>query len=147
MLMSDIQASIVIEKLFNVPLTKVWIALTEVDQMRVWFFDNIPTFEPVIGFQTQFSVSSENRTFTHRWKLIEVIENQKITYHWSYKEYLGEATVSFELFQQDDQTLVRLTNIGLETFPQNIPEFSRESCKAGWKHFIEDRLHNFLTTT
>ena len=56
----------------------------------------------------------------------------------------GEGFVSFELFEKGEQSLLRLTNEGLETFPRDIPEFSRESCKAGWEYFIQQNLKAYL---
>lgn len=135
---------IIVEQLFNASFTEVWKAITEVDQMRQWFFENIPSFEPVVGFETQFSVSTGERSFLHQWKLTEVEQNKKIVYNWSYEEYEGEASVVFELFKNNNRTLLKLTNIGLETFPQNIPEFSRESYQQGWEYFIQNRLKEYL---
>jgi len=31
-----------------------------------------------------------------------------------------------------------------QSFPQDIPEFTRESGKAGWEYFIQQRLPSFL---
>lgn len=111
--------------------------------MVQWFFDNIPGFKPEVGFSTEFAVQSEERTFTHIWKIIEVIPNKKITYTWQYKEYAGESVSIFEIFEQDDNILLRVTCEGLESFPQEIPEFSRESCQGGWDYFT-NRLHLYL---
>lgn len=34
--------------------------------------------------------------------------------------------------------------IVLESFPQNTPEFKRESCVGRWGYFIKHRLKNYL---
>jgi uncharacterized protein YndB with AHSA1/START domain len=112
--------------------------------MKKWFFNNIPSFEPVVGFQTNFAVQSKDRNFQHIWKIIEVIPYKKIKYHWSYKEYEGEGLVTFELFEKEKQILLRLTNEGLETFPQDIQEFTKASCQAGWEFFIQKNLKEHL---
>lgn len=112
--------------------------------MKQWFFDNIPSFDPVIGFETKFTVKSGDRSFGHLWKLVEVEPFKKIKYHWSYEEYEGAGWVTFELLEQDVQTLLRVTNEGLETFPQDIPEFAGESCQAGWEFFIQGNLKAYL---
>lgn len=135
---------IIVEQIFNSPIQVVWNALTQVEQMKQWFFPNIPSFKPEVGFQTKFDVESGNRKFTHLWKIVEVIPGRKITYHWSYKEYSGEGFVNFELFEKDAQTLLQLSNIGLESFPKDIPEFRRESCQSGWEYFIQGNLKDFL---
>ena len=34
----------------------VWQAITDKDQMRQWFFEEMTDFDPVPGFETQFTV-------------------------------------------------------------------------------------------
>lgn len=135
---------IVVEETFDSPATKVWDAITKLEEMRQWFFRNIPAFEPIVGFETEFSIESGNRNFHHVWKLLEVEPGKKITYHWSYTGITGEGIVTFELSEADEQTTLRVTNEGLESFPQDIPEFSRESCTAGWEYFIRENLKTYL---
>ncbi len=48
--MSEENTPIIVEQVFNVPASKVWKAITNVVEMRHWFFDNIPDFKPEIGF-------------------------------------------------------------------------------------------------
>ncbi len=36
---SDLAQAVVIERTYNAPVEKVWKALTDVDQMRQWYFD------------------------------------------------------------------------------------------------------------
>lgn len=135
---------IIVEQIFNLPVRIVWDSITKVEQMKLWFFNNIPSFEPAVGFQTRFSVQSGNRTFTHIWRIIEVSKYKTIKYHWSYEEYEGEGFVTFDLIDHGASTILRLINEGLESFPKNIPEFTRESCETGWQFFIKNSLKDFL---
>jgi uncharacterized protein YndB with AHSA1/START domain len=125
-------------------MEKVWDAITDIELMKQWFFTNIPAFEPTVGFETQFVVESGDRTFTHLWRIDHVTNQKVIIYNWKYKEYEGDGRVTFELFKTDRGVLLRVTNEGLESFPQNIPEFSRENCEAGWKYFINESLRELL---
>ena len=75
----------------------LWNALTTHAEMVQWYFGNIPDFKPEVGFTTQFPVSSEERIFTHLWKVTEVVPLQKITYNWSYLEYPGNADLSLSI--------------------------------------------------
>lgn len=136
--------SIIIEQSYNSSIKNVWDAITKVDQMRQWFFENIESFKPEIGFETQFNVQAVSRDFLHIWKIIEVMPKKRIVYDWRYEGVSGEGIVIFELFEQGNQTKLRLTNRGLESFPKDIPEFTRESCIEGWNYFIKDRLKEFL---
>jgi len=142
--MGDTNEPIIVEQTFNTSIDNVWNAITKVGQMRVWFFENIVSFEPVVGFVTQFSVQTQDRNFLHLWKLTEVVPMKKITYNWKYGGYPGESFVMFELLEQNNQTKLRLTYKGIESFPEDIPEFSRESCTEGWNYFIRKSLKEFL---
>ena len=135
---------VVVEQLFNATKKDVWRAITDIGEMKLWYFDNIPDFEPSKGFSTKFIVRSDNRTFTHLWTITEVIPNEKISYSWQYEEYEGESTAHFELTSQANQTKLTVSCVGLETFPSDIPEFSHKSCKAGWTYFINNRLKEYL---
>lgn len=136
---------VIVEHTFDVSVQKLWQAITEHSQMIQWFFEDIPEFEAVAGFKTSFPVQSGDRTFTHEWEILEAIPGKRIKYKWCYKEHEGTGTVTFELFEKAEQSILKLTNEGLETFPQDIPEFKEESCRAGWEYFIKGRLHNFLS--
>ena len=53
--------------------------------------------------------------------------------------------VTFELFEELNGTLLRLPNLGLDSFPDDLPEFTRESCLGGWTYFIKEKLLSFLS--
>lgn len=134
---------IVVELDINKEVGAVWNAITEHYQMVKWFFENIPAFEAKVGFETEFLIENEERKFTHVWKIEEIIPQQKIVYKWSYREYPGEGLVVFELIKKDSTTRLKLTNLGLNTFPKDVPEFSEENCYGGWKYFT-NRLKEYL---
>lgn len=133
-----------VESLLDAPVTVVWDAITEVERMRMWYFENIPAFKPVVGFSTSFTIESGDRNFTHFWEVTKVDPTREIQYNWSYKEYPGMGSVSFRLSPQGDKTLLTLLNKGLETFPREIPEFSKESCVAGWEFLLKKNLPDYL---
>jgi len=138
---------IVVEQTFDARVEDVWKAITEIDLMRQWYFDNIPAFRPEVGFETQFSVTSEARDFQHMWRVTEVVPHQKIAYDWRYGNFPGDGFVVFELSRQGDLTSLTLTCHVRETFPDDIPEFRRESCIGGWEYFIQKSLKEYLERT
>ena len=142
MLKSD--PPIIVEQYFNSDKAIVWKAITEVEQMRQWFFDNIPDFKVEIGFETSFTVSTGEREFIHLWKIDEVIPEKKIVYNWKYEGFPGDSFVTFELFGEEEGTRIRLSTKVIEDFPQDIPEFKRESGIAGWQYFINEKLKAYL---
>jgi len=135
---------VVVEQTFSAPIDKVWRALTDPDWMRQWYFDNIPGFKAEPGFETRFLVSNEGRDFPHVWKVTAAEPGRKLAYDWSYDGYEGDAFVVFELSPQGSTTALKLTMTVRESFPDEIPEFRRESCIAGWNYFLKDRLRAFL---
>jgi uncharacterized protein YndB with AHSA1/START domain len=135
---------IIVEQTFNRSIETVWNSITEIDLMRQWYFENIPSFKPEVGFETQFNVKSQGRNFIHMWKVTEVVPLKKITYNWKYDGYPGDSFVVFELFHQNNLTKLKLTHNVQESFPGHIPEFSREIGIEGWNFFIRKRLKEYL---
>ncbi len=134
---------IVIERSFNAPVEKVWQALTDKDQMKLWYFD-LEKFEPVVGFEFWFYGGTEEKQYLHICKITEVIIGEKLAHSWRYEGYEGNSLVSFELFPEGDKTRVKLMHTGLETFPANNPDFVKENFVAGWTHIIGSSLKAFV---
>lgn len=142
--MNKTDAPVIVEQHFNAPIETVWKAITEWRHMQQWFFKEIETFVPAVGFQTRFVVENEGRLFKHLWRLTDVVPHKKITYNWRYEGYAGDALVCFELFDLNGKTLLRLTHTVTVAFDKNITEFKRESCLSGWRYFINQSLRLFL---
>ena len=133
---------VVIERTFNAAVTRVWEALTNVDQMRQWYFD-LKDFMPEIGFEFEFVVEHEGNTYHHLCKVTEVIPQKKIAYTWRYKGEPGESLVTFELFPEGSKTRLKLTHTGIETFPKT-PAYARQNFEAGWTAIVGSELKQFL---
>lgn len=137
---------VIVSKIINQPIEKVWRAITEHSEMTQWFFDNIPNFKAEKGFRTWFVVASEERTFYHLWEVTEVIQNEILKVEWTYPDYIKEPfLVTFQLNDEsENETQIIVSAKGIEKFKDfNIPEFTRESCKGGWEYFT-DRLKEYL---
>ncbi len=142
--MKKTEDPIVVEQIFDTSVKNVWEAITILDKMKQWFFENIASFEAIVGFETRFVVQVEDRIFPHLWKLTAVVPMKKITYDWRYEGYSGSSIVTFELIEEGIQTKLRLTSTVVEDFPDNIPEFTRESGVIGWTYFIQKSLKEYL---
>ena len=134
---------IVVEQTYNAPLSKVWAALTDRNDMKQWYFD-IAEFKPEIGFEFQFLAGSDNKKYMHRCKISEVTMGKKISYSWQYDGYEGYSFVSFELHKAGQKTKITLTHTGVETFPMNNSDFARESFVKGWTYIIGTSLKKFI---
>jgi uncharacterized protein YndB with AHSA1/START domain len=94
--------ALVVERTLDAPVTRVWKALTDVDQMRQWYFD-LKEFRPEVGFEFGFVVEHEGNTYDHRCKVTEVIPQRKIAYTWRYEGHEGNSLVTFELFPEGER--------------------------------------------
>jgi uncharacterized protein YndB with AHSA1/START domain len=133
--------NVVIERTLDAPVARVWKALTDVGEMRSWYFD-LKEFQPRVGFEFEFAVEHEGNSYHHLCKITEVIPETKIAYTWRYKGEPGDSLVTFELVPNGEKTMLKLTHEGLETFPQT-PAFARDNFKAGWTA-ISAELQQFV---
>ena len=139
---TNLGEAVVIERTFNAPIAKVWRAITDVDQMRAWYFD-LKEFKPEVGFEFEFSVEHEGMTYHHLCRVTEVVPQKKIAYTWRYKGEPGDSLVTLELFDEDDNTRVKLTHTGIETFPKT-PAYARKNFESGWTAIIGTELKQFV---
>jgi uncharacterized protein YndB with AHSA1/START domain len=133
-----------IEQTYQAPTTLVWKAITDKDEMKLWYFD-LPEFMAEVGCEFQFMGGpAEDRQYRHICRVTEVIPDQKIAYSWQYVGYPGNSLVTFELFDKGDQTRLKLTHEGLETFPAEQPDLAKENFVIGWNWLIGTSLKEFL---
>jgi uncharacterized protein YndB with AHSA1/START domain len=140
----EIAQPFVIERTYNAPVEKVWKAITDKDQMKEWYFD-LAEFTPEVGFEFTFvGKGHKGEQYIHRCKILEVIPQKKLTHTWTYENHPGYSTVTFELFSEGAQTRVKLTHTGLESFPQNNPDFAKESFAEGWTELVGKLLRQYV---
>ena len=139
---TDLVEPIVLERILDAPVERVWTALTDVNEMREWYFD-LKEFRPEIGFEFEFVVEHEGNNYHHLCKVSEVIPQKRIAYTWRYKGEPGDSLVTFELFPDGDKTRLKLTHAGIETFPKT-PAYARKNFEAGWTAIIGSELKQFV---
>jgi len=134
--------AVVVERTFSAPPERIWKALTDVEEMRRWYFD-LKEFKPEVGFEFEFTVEHEGVKYCHLCKITEVIPQKKLAYTWRYKGHEGDSLVAFELFADGEKTRLKLTHEGLETFPKT-PSFARKRFMEGWTQIIGSSLNEFV---
>lgn len=135
---------IVLERTFNATAEVVWKALTAIEQMKQWYMPALESFRPEVGFETRFSIHHNGKDFVHFWKVTEVAPNKRITYSWKYQGFPGESFVTFELFPEGNNTRLKLTHTGLQTFvPKSNPDLARGNFFQGWTQ-LGSELQKFL---
>lgn len=134
--------AIILERSFDAPVERVWTALTDVNQMREWYFD-LKEFKPQVGFEFEFVVEHQGNVYHHLCRVTDVVPEKKIAYTWRYKGEPGDSLVTFELSPEGNRTRLKLTHTGIETFPQT-PTYARKNFEAGWTAIIGSELKQFV---
>ena len=136
--------SIIVERTFNVPVNKVWTALTDTNEMKKWYF-TIEKFEPKVGFKFDFMSGADNGTqYLHLCEITEAEENKKLAHTWRYDNYPGNSLVCWQLIDKGEQTLVRLTHKDVHTLEEGGPDFAKENFVQGWNYILHTSLKNYL---
>jgi uncharacterized protein YndB with AHSA1/START domain len=134
---------IVIERTFNALVHKVWKAISARDEMKEWYFD-IAEFKAEPGFEFEFAGGTEEKSYRHLCKVTEVKVDKTLTYSWRYDGYEGNSFVTFELFDEGNNTRLKLTHSSLETFPADNADFAKQNFQAGWTEIIGKMLKEYL---
>lgn len=133
-----------IERLYKAPVHKVWDAITNKEKMKVWYFE-LAEFKAEVGFEFRFTGGpSPEKQYLHICEVTEVVEGKKLTHSWRYEGEPGISYVTWELFDQGDATLVRLTHANLESFNSGNPDLARENFSKGWTSIVGKSLKEYL---
>lgn len=134
---------IVKEVLVSASPGKVWKAITNKDDMKVWYFD-LEDFKPEVGFEFQFYGETPEKKYLHLCKVTEVINHEKICYTWSYMGYEGESLITFEVIPEGDKTRLRLTHEGVHNFPSDNKDLKKENFIGGWEAIVCESFKHFV---
>jgi uncharacterized protein YndB with AHSA1/START domain len=137
---------LIVERTYNAPIQRVWKAITDRDQMKEWYFE-IEEFKTEKGFKFHFTGGDENVKYLHECEVLVCDPPNKLSYSWTYPGYKGYSVLTWELFSEgESKTRLRLTHEGLESFPQDNPNFRVESFTEGWNYFVHEALPAFVET-
>ncbi|HTR80648.1 MAG TPA: SRPBCC domain-containing protein [Bacteroidota bacterium] len=134
---------IVFAQTMNAPADRIWKALTGKDQMKQWYFD-LKDFKAEVGFKFQFYGGTPEKQYLHLCRITEVVPQKKLAHSWRYDGYEGNSLVTFELSPAGNNTNVKLTHSGTDTFPKDDPNFARESFIKGWTYIVGTSLKTFV---
>jgi len=137
---------LIVEHTYDAPIQKVWAALTEKDQMKEWYFE-LAAFKAEKGFNFQFTGGDDKVQYLHECEVLAVDPLRTLSYSWAYPGYPGYSVLTWELFSEtENQTRLRLTHEGLESFPQENKNFRVESFTEGWNYILHESLTAFVET-
>jgi uncharacterized protein YndB with AHSA1/START domain len=129
------------EYLYNVPMEKVWEAITDTDKMRIWYFPQLKQFKPVVGFKFQFD--DPGAKYQKEWIVTKVIPGKTLARSWSYKGYPVSSEVVFDLSAVGNNTKLNVTQTGIGSFPDH-PHFKRERFEWGLDSLLGQNLKRLL---
>ncbi len=129
--------AIMVEMVCFAPPENVWEAISKKENFSKWNME-MGDFKPEVGHEFKFILGPDDRKYTHLCKVLEVIPNEKLSYTWKYEGYDGDSTVTFQLFSVSEgkNTRVRITHEGIDTFPQENPDFAKGNFKEGWTYTL-----------
>lgn len=133
--------SLIKEFSYSVPIEKVWEALIDTDKMREWYFPQLLKFEPAVGYQFKFE--DTHAEYQKEWIVTDIQPGKTFAHSWAYKGYSGRSEVVFDLFEEGTNTRLRVTQTGLESFPDHS-HFKRERFEWGWDTILGQNLKNLL---
>lgn len=135
---------ITVQDKINAPVETIWKALTDKNEMKSWYFD-IRDFALEIGKEFNFYEPGGENKYHHQGEILEIIPNQKLKHTWSYPDFSALKTVvTWELFPEDGQTLVKLTHEGIENFKDLGEGFSRDNFTQGWNTILGQSLKEYV---
>ena len=135
---------IIVQYKINVPSGKVWKAVTDKSEMKVWYFD-IQDFDLEVGKVFNFYEPGGENKYHHQCEIIEIIPGKKLKHTWSYPDFSDLKTmVIWELLPENDGTLVKLVHEEIENFKDLGDGFSRDNFTGGWNTIIGQSLKEYL---
>ncbi|GAA4279294.1 SRPBCC family protein [Aquimarina mytili] len=138
--------TVVVKETYDAPIESIWKALTDKEEMKKWYFD-LSEFKPEVGFEFQFEGQGvKGERYIHLCKITEVIPLKRLQYSWEYENFKGSSLVTFDLSKEGNKTQLTLTHTGLETFPQDNPDFDIKNFEGGWTELLTKLLCDYLTT-
>lgn len=135
---------IVVTQVFNVPISEVWKALTEVNNLKNWYFP-VKNFELEVGKTFTFYESETGSRFFHACTMLQIIPEQLLEHSWTHpNDSKGTSVLKWELASEGTGTKVTLTHTGAENFADAGADFSVANFEMGWNAILKTMLRNFL---
>ena len=117
-----------------------------INKVNGWWLEEIEGSTNKLNDEFKYHYEDVHRC---KIKIIEMVPNQKVV--WLVEDNYFKFTkdnsewkgtkVMFEIGKKDNKTQLRFTHLGL------VPEYEcYEVCKQGWTNYIQNSLHNLITT-
>jgi uncharacterized protein YndB with AHSA1/START domain len=129
----------------NAPVSKVWKALTDKDELKEWMM--MPTdFEAVIGKEFTFKAKgNENWDGFIYCNVMEVEINKKLSFSWNAKIVGAETLVTILISEKEGNSELTLIHTGWEKLPADARPKMIESHSKGWEERFVQKLSELLS--
>jgi uncharacterized protein YndB with AHSA1/START domain len=119
----------------DAPVSKVWKALTEPEQIVNWLMPP-ENFELKVGTTFNMLGTSKGVEYPHICTITEIIPEKKLSYTWAVKDKLSDTLVTYELEDQNGKTKLTLTHSGWDKVKLTTEGTHRDDYNNGWEHVI-----------
>ena len=128
----------------NAPLSRVWKALTDPEELSQWMLMQT-TFVPEINKDFTFKTypGQEMQAF-FKCKVIEIVQNKKLSFTWNMNSMDADTLVTIELKQAGNQTELTLVHTGWDNLPSETAEQMKESHSKGWDLRFCEKLKELI---
>ena len=126
----------------NAPISKVWKAITEKEELAKWFH----TSEDYIfeeGKTFHMDALHEGKNYLHTITITKIIPEKKLGLDWFIESDCGITQVLYELEPSGDKTKVKVTHSGFDKYG-DAGEKNRTGYSSGWDHVLNVLLKEYV---
>jgi len=123
------------ETLINAPVSKVWKALTEKEQIAKWLMPS-PDFELKAGVTFHMTGRSKDVEYPHTCTITEITPEKRFAYTWAVDGKLEGTLVTYELEDDNGSTKLTMTHSGWENATIITEGTYRNDYNNGWESVI-----------
>ena len=126
------------KKHFKSPVSKVWAAITEEEQLSQWFMQ--AKFKAEVGYTFEFQDEPRGKWDGRLWgDVTEVVAERKLSYTWIGNQMKRKTQVTWTLSPTPDNgTEVVLEHVGFKGFSDGLIGFFH---LFGWKKYMQGLTH------
>lgn len=129
------------EHLFNHPIKKVWNAISNAEEISIWFIK--ADFKAEAGYKYTFTATEEKGCMQINGEVKEA-NPYILVYTWIVQNTTAETTVSWTLEPVDGGTKLILEHSGISNYPEASAIKFFNDFSGGWSNCINE-LTSYLT--
>ena len=125
----------------NAPVSKVWKAISNKDDLAKWFHPS-DDYKLEVGHTFHMTGHHEGKDYPHTMTITEIIPERKLGLDWFIEGDAGITKVTYELEPDGDKTKVKVIHSGFDKYPDG--EANRNDYNNGWEHVLNTLLKEYV---